>query len=140
MGCGKGFLLHDLKSQSPEIEVAGIDVSAYALENAMASVKDNCHIGCASKLPFSDNAFDLVISINTLHNLGASKLWAALSELVRVSKSQQFICVESFRNEKEKVNLMYWQLTCRAFYTPDDWRFLFSKTGYTGDYEFIYFE
>ena len=106
VGCGKGFLLHDLKSQNPEIEVAGIDVSAYALENAMESVKDNCHIGCASKLPFSDNAFDLVISINTLHNLGASKLWAALSELVRVSKSQQFICVESFRNEKEKVNLM----------------------------------
>ena len=140
VGCGKGFLLHDLKSQSPEIEVAGIDVSAYALEHAMESVKDNCHIGCASKLPFSDNAFDLVISINTLHNLGASKLWAALSELVRVSKSQQFICVESFRNEKEKVNLMYWQLTCRAFYTPDDWRFLFSKTGYTGDYEVIYFE
>ena len=64
-----------------------------------------------------------MISINTLHNLGVSKLWAALRELTRVSKSQQFVCVESFRNEKEKVNLLYWQLTCRAFYTPDDWRF-----------------
>ena len=140
VGCGKGFLLHDLKSQNPAVEVTGIDVSAYALKNAMGTVKDNCHLGCASELPFNDDAFDLVISINTLHNLGASKLWAALCELGRVSKSKQFVCVESFRNEKEKVNLMYWQLTCRAFYTPDDWRFLFSKTGYTGDYEFIYFE
>ena len=99
VGCGKGFLLHDLKSQNPEIEVTGIDMSVYALENAMETVKDNCHLGCASKLPFNDDAFDLVISINTLHNLGASNLWAALGELVRVSKSQQFVCVESFRNE-----------------------------------------
>ena len=140
VGCGKGFLLHDLKSQNPKIEVTGIDVSAYAIENAMDTVKSNCHIGCASELPFNDNSFDLVISINTLHNLGISKLWTALSELGRVSKSQKFVCVESFRNEKEKVNLLYWQLTCRAFYTPDDWRFLFSRTGYTGDYEFIYFQ
>ena len=35
VGCGKGFLLHDLQSQNPKIEVAGIDVSAYALENAI---------------------------------------------------------------------------------------------------------
>ena len=140
VGCGKGFLLHDLKSQNPKIEVTGIDVSAYAIENAMETVKGNCHIGCASELPFDDNSFDLVISINTLHNLGISKLWTGLSELGRVAKSKQFVCVESFRNEKEKVNLLYWQLTCRAFYTPDDWRFLFSRTGYTGDYEFIYFQ
>ena len=140
VGCGKGFLLHDLKSQNPEIEVTGIDISVYALENAMETVKDNCHLGCASKLPFNDDAFDLVISINTLHNLGASKLWAALGELVRVSKSQQFVCVESFRNEKEKVNLMYWQLTCRTFHTPKEWQHIFNITDYKGDFEFIYFE
>ena len=39
VGCGKGFLMHDLKVQIPEIEVTGIDVSGYALENALETVK-----------------------------------------------------------------------------------------------------
>lgn len=139
IGCGKGFLLHDFKSQNPLIEVSGIDISTYALENGMETIKDNCYLGCASQLPFADDEFDLVISINTLHNLVLPKLWSALAEISRVSKSHKFVCVESYQNEKEKVNLLYWQLTCKAFFSPDDWQFLFSKTEYSGDYEFIYF-
>ena len=103
----------------------------------METVKGNCHIGCASELPFDDNSFDLVISINTLHNLGISKLWTGLSELGRVAKSQKFVCVESFRNEKEKVNLLYWQLTAELF-TRMIGVFFFRTD--TGDYEFIYFQ
>ena len=59
VGCGKGFLLHDLKSQNPKIEVTGIDVSDYAIENALETIKSNCHLGCASELPFADDTFDL---------------------------------------------------------------------------------
>ena len=96
--------------------------------------------GCASTLPFEDKYFDLVISINTLHNLHLHKLWRALEEINRVSKAHQFICVEAYRNEREKANLLYWQLTCRAFFSPEDWQFLLEKTGYNGDVEYIYFE
>jgi SAM-dependent methyltransferase len=140
VGSGKGFILHDFKEAMPELEVAGIDISSYAVEHTMESVKPFCQVGSAAKLPFADNSFDLVISINTLHNLYNFDLHAALKEMERVSRGGKYICVEGYRNESEKVNLMYWQLTCRIFHTPEEWAFDFAQAGYTGDHEFIYFE
>jgi ubiquinone/menaquinone biosynthesis C-methylase UbiE len=140
IGSGKGFLLHDLKEINPTFEVKGIDISEYAIAHTLDDVKSDCLIGCASKLPFEDNKFDLVVSINTLHNLNLHKLYPALFEINRVARGDSFICVESYRNEKEKVNLLYWQLTCRAFLSPLDWEFIFERTGYLGDYEYIFFE
>ncbi len=140
VGSGKGFLLRDFKEAMPELEVAGIDISPYAIEHTEESVKPFCQVADAKKLPFPDNHFDLVVSITTLHNLYLGDLWSAFEEIERVSRNHKYICVEGYRNEREKVNLMYWQLTCRAFHTPEEWRFLFDKTGYTGDHEFIFFE
>lgn len=140
VGSGKGFLLHDFRESVPGVEVAGIDVSEYAIDHTMKSVKPFCRTGSAEKLPWPDNHFDLVISINTLHNLFMPDLWSSLKEIERVGRSARYLCVEAYRNEREKVNLMYWQLTCRAFHTPQEWDFVFKQTGYTGDHEFIYFE
>ena len=140
IGSGKGFLLHDLKKINSSFVVSGVDISAYAIKHSMENIREYCHQGCASNLPFNNNEFDLVISINTLHNLNLHKLWLALKEMQRVSKTHQYLCVEAYRNEQEKANLLYWQLTCRAFFSPDDWNFLFDKAGYNGDFEYIYFE
>jgi ubiquinone/menaquinone biosynthesis C-methylase UbiE len=140
VGSGKGFLLHDFTEACPGIEVAGIDISPYAVDQTMESVKPFCRVGTAAKLPWPDDHFDLVVSITTLHNLYLQDLWPAFQEIERVSRGDKYICVEAYRNEREKVNLIYWQLTCRAFHTPEEWSFLFEKTGYTGDNEFIYFE
>lgn len=96
--------------------------------------------GHAKELPFDDHSFDLVISINTLHNLRCFDLERALREIQRVGKKHKYIVVESYRNEVEKVNLLYWQLTCESFYSPEEWEWWFQKTGYTGDHSFIYFE
>lgn len=140
VGSGKGFLLHDFQEVLPGVEVAGIDVSDYAIEHSMESIKPFCKVGSADVLPWPDDYFDFVISINTLHNLYLRDLFSAFQEIERVGKKHKYICVEGYRNEREKVNLMYWQLTCRAFHTPEEWQFIFEKTGYTGDHEFIYFE
>jgi ubiquinone/menaquinone biosynthesis C-methylase UbiE len=140
VGSGKGFLLHDFAEACPGVEVAGIDISSYAVEHTMDSVKPFVRQCDAAALPWPDRHFDLVISITTLHNLYMPALWSSLQEIERVSRGGKYICVEAYRNEREKVNLMYWQLTCRAFHTPAEWEFLFGKAGYSGDYEFIYFE
>ena len=81
-----------------------------------------------------------MVSINTLHNLYNYDLDAALREMERVSRGAKYLCVEGYRNEREKVNLMYWQLTCRAFMTPGEWQWLFNQVGYTGDHGLIFFE
>lgn len=140
VGSGKGFLLHDFTEACPGIEVAGIDISSYAVGQTMESVRPFVRQGDAASLPWPDGYFDLVVSITTLHNLYMPALWSALQEIERVSRGSCYVCLEAYRSEREKVNLMYWQLTCRAFHTPAEWQFLFEKAGYTGDYEFIFFE
>lgn len=140
VGCGKGFLLYDFTKVVPGIEVAGIDISSYAVEDARSEVKPYLQVGHAKSLPFEDDSFDLVISINTLHNLYCNELYPALKEMQRVGKKHKYICVESYRSEVEKVNLLYWQVTCEMFCTPDEWQWWFDMTGYDGDHSFIYFE
>ncbi len=140
VGCGKGFLVYDFMQAVPGLEARGIDISAYAIENAKEEARPFLQAGNANQLPFADHSFDLVVSITTLHNLHCYDLDKALREIERVGRINKYIVVESYRNEEEKANLLYWQLTCEAFCTPDEWRWWFQKTGYTGDYSFIYFE
>lgn len=140
VGCGKGFLLYDFTQVVPGIEISGIDISEYAIAHAKEEIKPFLQQGHARRLPFIDDYFDLVISINTLHNLYNFELFEALKEIERVGRKHKFICVESYRNEVEKVNLLYWQLTCETFCTPEEWQWWFKQTGYTGDHGFIYFE
>ena len=140
IGCGKGYLLFDFLKVLPNAQIYGIDISQYALKNSKHEISDRLSFGNAKDLPFEDNYFDLVISINTLHCLEAPDLFLALKEMERVGKSNKYICVESYRNEIEKANLLYWQVSCEAFNTPDEWLWWFKLTGYKGDYSFIYFE
>ncbi len=140
VGCGKGFLLFDISKCLPKAEIHGIDVSSYAIENGKEEVKDNMRIGNATDLPWQDNYFDLVFSIMSLHCLHSYDLFKAIKEIERVGKRNKYICVESYRDEKEKANLLYWQVTCEAFNTPREWEWWFNLTGYTGDYSFNYFE
>lgn len=141
VGCGKGFLLYEFTQAVPGVTVAGLDISEYAIENAKEEVKPFIRHGNAISLPFEDNSFDFVISITTLHNLYNYELKQAVQEIQRVGKgANKHIIIESYRNEIEKVNLLYWQLTCRSFYSPPEWEFLFDEYGYVGDYSYIAFE
>jgi ubiquinone/menaquinone biosynthesis C-methylase UbiE len=140
VGCGKAFLLHDFMEAVPGVEVAGIDISSYAIENAKEEVRPFLQVGNATSLPFPDGSFDLVISLNTLHNLPCYDLDRALREIQRVGRKHRYIVVESYRTEEEKANLLYWQLTCQSFYSPREWEWWFERCGYTGDWSFIYFE
>jgi len=140
VGCGKGFLLYDFTLVVPGVEVFGIDISDYAIEHAKDEVKDHLRVGNANSLPFADGQFDLVYSLNTLHNLHNYDLDPSLREIERVGKRNKYLCVESYRDEIEKANLLYWQVTCEAFCTPQEWEWWFKQTGYSGDHSFIYFE
>jgi SAM-dependent methyltransferase len=139
VGCGKGYLLYELLQIVPGIDVTGLDVSAYAIEHAKEEVRDRLRVGNAVSLPFGDASFDLVVSLGTLHNLPLGDLWQALEEIERVGRGAKYVMVESYRDEREKVNLLYWQLTCKSFYSVEDWEWLYQRAGYRGDYGFIFF-
>lgn len=139
IGCGKGFLLYEFTQVVPGIEVNGIDISPYGIENAKKEIKDRLIVGDCTHLPWKNNAFDFVYSINTFHNLTIDSLEKAVREMERVGKQAKWCCVESYRNESEKANLLYWQLTCESFHRPSGWEWLYKQWGYQGDYGFIYF-
>ncbi len=140
VGCGKAFLLYDFTQEVPGVEVVGIDISEYGIANAREEVRPFLRVADARALPFPDKSFDLVYSINTLHNLYCNDMVEAVREIDRVGKKHKYIEVESFRNEEEQVNLMYWVLTGRCFFSPGEWEWFFKQAGYTGDHSFIYFE
>ncbi|EES89351.1 class I SAM-dependent methyltransferase [Helicobacter canadensis] len=140
VGCGKAFLLYEIKKILPNIQVVGFDISEYAIKNAKEEVAENLFVYDArSPFPFGDEEFDLVISLGTLHNLALFDLKIAFSEIERVGK-QKYIMAESYRNNQELFNLQCWALTCESFLNPSEWIWIAREFGYKGDYEFIYFE
>jgi ubiquinone/menaquinone biosynthesis C-methylase UbiE len=140
VGCGKAFLLYELTQTVPGLEVSGIDISTYGLAHAKQEMRPLLQEGNATELPWPDDSFDLVISLNTFHNLRIFDLERAVREVERVGRGAKWICVESWRNEREKVNMLYWQLTCAAFHDVEEWVYLYDSWGYSGDYGFIFFE
>ena len=134
VGCAKGFMLHDLAELIPGITVKGVDISQYAIENAIADMKPHVQVANATKLPFPDKSFDVVISINTIHNLERAECGKALQEIERVSRDQSFITVDAYRNEEEKERMYAWNLTAKTIMSVDEWVQFFEEVGYTGDY------
>ena len=140
VGCGKAFLLYELKKLLPEAEIVGFDISKHGIADAREEIRDNLIIYKAQdRYPWGDKYFDLVISLGCLHNLRLFELQTALSEIERVGK-QGYVMLESYRSELELFNLQCWALTCESFFDTAEWIWLYRHFGYTGDYEFIYFE
>lgn len=134
IGCAKGFLLHDFRQVVPGVRVAGLDISSYAIRNAMPSVKPYLVVGTAADLPFPDRSFDLVISINVVHNLELDGCIQAIREMERVSGRHKYLQVDSWFTEEQHENFEGWQLTAVTYFDPDGWREIFRKAGYTGEY------
>ena len=140
VGCGKAYLLYELKQLLPDAELVGFDISHHGLADAKEEIRPNLfRYRAQDAYPFGDNHFDLVISLGALHNLRLFELKTALSEIERVGKNG-YIMLESYRNEQELFNLQCWALTCESFFDTAEWIWLYQHMGYTGDFEFIYFE
>jgi len=140
VGCGKAFLLYEMKLLLPNLKVSGFDISKHGIEQGKEKINKGLFVHQAQKpYPFKNKQFDLVLSLGCLHNLKIFELEIALGEIERVGK-QGYIMLESYRNEQELFNLQCWALTCESFFNQKEWIWIYNHFGYTGDYEFIYFE
>jgi hypothetical protein len=133
VGAAKGFLMYDFLQVLPGATVRGIDVSAYAKENAHGGMGPLIDRGSADRLPYPDQSFDLVISINSIHNLPVALCKQALREMERVSRTHKFVTVDAWRTEEERQRLLDWILTAETYMSVDDWHKVFAEVGYTGD-------
>ena len=134
VGCAKGFMLYDFTQVLPGITVQGLDISEYAITHAKPEVQAQLTVGNAVSLPYDDNSFDAVFSINTVHNLALDECATALQEIMRVSKGKAFLTVDAYRNDEEKERMYAWNLTAKTIMHVDEWQAFFKKVGYTGDF------
>jgi ubiquinone/menaquinone biosynthesis C-methylase UbiE len=134
VGCAKGFMLYDFQKLNKNFDLHGIDISEYAIQNSIIDIKNKLKVGDAKVLPYEDNTFDLVISINTIHNLEPEECSISLKEISRVSKRNAFITVDAFNNDYEKERMYAWNLTAKTIMSVDEWIKFFKKTDYNGDY------
>jgi len=81
VGCAYGFLVKRLNDS--DIPSKGIEISPFCI--AMRAT-DDVQLGDVLELPFSDNAFDLVISVELLEHIPEKYVDKALEEMARVSK------------------------------------------------------
>lgn len=134
VGCGKGFMMHDFAELIPGIHLEGIDISEYAIERVLPDMKPYVKVANAKSLPFPDHSFDLVISVNTVHNLAPEECKQALREIMRVTKKDAFVTMDAYRTAEEKRRMDMWNLTALTYMSVPEWEELFREVGYTGDY------
>lgn len=134
VGSAKGFMIYDISLTIPGITVKGVDISEYAVKNTIEPMRPHVLVANATSLPFADHSFDVVISINTIHNLDRAECGQALREIERVSRGKSFVTVDAFRTPEEENRMYAWNLTAKTIMHVDEWTCFFKEVGYTGDY------
>ena len=138
VGCGKGYLLYEIKRILPEIHICGFDRSRYAIKNAHKEIKKDLFVHLAEKkYPFSKKKFDLALSMGCFHNLEINDLKFTLSEIQRVSKGKSFINLGSYSTQKQFWQLRQWTLLGITLLKENEWKHVMKHTKYTGDYDFV---
>ena len=134
VGCAKGFMMHDFAAAVPGLEVKGVDVSDYAIAHVIDDMRGHVSVACATALPFPDKSFDVVVSINTIHNLDRDDCARALREIERVAVRGAFVTVDAYFDETQRLRMEAWNLTARTILHGDDWKRFFVEAGYSGDF------
>lgn len=136
VGCDKGFLLHEFLALSATLKIRGTEISDYAIEHAMPSVKPFIRKAPFTELPFSNGEFDFVIAIGPVYSLNLADAIQCLKEIQRVGKGKSFITLGAYETEEDLRLLRYWTLLGSTILSKQDWIEVMHHAGYTGDYKF----
>ena len=82
-GCGTGGMLDFLQRRTCELEVTGIDAADQAVRHCHQRGLHTVQLGSVEALPFADEDFDAVLSLDVLYHAGVSEE-RALAQMARV--------------------------------------------------------
>ena len=136
LGCKKGFLLHDLRELVPGIKIYGIEDHVYPLRNSMKTVKKYLKFSKYYDLPFKNNFFDAVFSIHCIYRLNFGDMINAIKEVKRVTKKNSFITFGAHYDKKGKLLFEKWSPLSTCHFQVNDWKKIFKRLNYKGDYDF----
>lgn len=136
VGCDKGFLLHEFLGLHSSVKVRGTEISDYAIDHTMPSVKRFIRKAPFTELPFSDGEFDFVIAIGPVYSLNLPDAIRCLKEIQRVGKGKSFITLGAYDTEDDLRLFRYWTLLGCTILSKQDWIEVLRHAGYIGDYKF----
>ena len=134
LGCKKGFLLKDLNILIPGIKSYGIENHTYALKK-IVKCKSKLILSDYYKIPFKNKYFDFVIAFNSLYMQNLGDVIKSLKEIERVSK-KSYIVLASGENDQERNKFYRWTLIGTSILLKKEWKTLFKKIKFKGDYYF----
>lgn len=138
VGCAKGFLAYEFQKRL--CLAYGCDISAYALGHCKEEVRPRLFLMSAHRLGFPDAAFDLVVSVDTIHNLPEGLADVAIREMMRVSRGRCFVQLASYSTAAEEEAVRVWGTTVKTFRSAGQWLECFERVGYGGEYWLKVFE
>lgn len=136
IGCEKGFLLHDFHEKCPNMKLRGYEMSEYAIQHAMPSIRPLILQGTYGKLPFADHEFDFVIAIGVIYTLTLGDALSCLKEIQRVGKGKSFITLGAFFDQQSEKLFKSWSVLGSTILHVNDWLEVLKEASYTGDYHF----
>ena len=119
-----------------KIKIVGLDMSKYAIQNSLKSVRNYLINGNYTKLSFRKNEFDFVIALGVVYSLNLSDAISCLKEIVRVSKNKSFINLSSYKTKRDYWLFKNWTLLGTTLLTENEWRIVLKHVNYKGDYYF----
>jgi len=136
IGCEMGYLLHEFLQLHPSMNIRGTDLSDYAIQHALPSVKQNIQKAPYAVLPFEQGAFDFVIGLGVVYELNLADAIACLKEIQRVGMGKSFITLGAYKTQEDLMLLRYWSLLGTTLLREEEWVEVLNHVGYTGDYKF----
>lgn len=135
LGCAKGFILTEFHKRN--MNVSGVDLSEYAVQNAHPDVKQFINQGSCEALGFETDSFDLVYSKEMLPHLSVDQLVPAIKEAQRVCKTNNiFFEIQVGNDSKAQQLVKAWDETHQTSESADWWREKLSSLGFEGQVNF----
>ena len=92
-GCGTGGTVAALNGRFPSAKILGIDSSPFAVQHAKATAGGHLAFGNVHSLPFPDDLFDYIISLDVLYHAAVDEK-QALREFLRTVKPGGLVLVQ----------------------------------------------
>ena len=130
VGCGKGRFIKKLQNMFPGAQFYGIDISEKMLYSCPKNAKVS--IGSILNIPYPDNFFDFIYSIETLEH--SVRIEKAIEEMSRVLKpGGKILIIDKDISEMGKLKTQKWE----QWFSPEQLLSLFNKYMIRADYKVI---
>ena len=138
INCDFGFLLHDIKEINNTYNCFGTEMSRYAIDNSMKSIKDSITYTRPVDIDFKENFFNLTIALGVVYMLTLSDAINLLKKITYITKkNNSFITLATYSNDEDTELFNNWTLGGNLCLKREEWQVVFDEANYKGNCLFI---